>query len=224
MARELLGSLQGRSVLVVGAGEMGEGVAHALVHGGATEITVTNRTAARAEALAGFGALLGAAFQIQDDVLNLLAREEDYGKEIGGDLWEGKHTLILIHLMRALHGDDLARAKDILGRPRPVGIDPDALTRLDAALDALCGAGALDRPGRRAIEDALRTPGAKTDADIAFLSERIRAHRSLEHAQDVARSRAREAERRLASFRWMGPSVHREFLQALVDYVVQRDR
>lgn len=51
MARDLLGSLHGRRVLVVGAGEMGEGVAHALVHAGATDIIVTNRTEARAEAL-----------------------------------------------------------------------------------------------------------------------------------------------------------------------------
>ncbi|MEA3184915.1 MAG: glutamyl-tRNA reductase [Ilumatobacteraceae bacterium] len=53
MATERLGSLAGRSVLVVGAGEMGEGVALALVNAGATNIGVTNRTTARAESLAG---------------------------------------------------------------------------------------------------------------------------------------------------------------------------
>ncbi|MDO8364882.1 MAG: glutamyl-tRNA reductase [Actinomycetota bacterium] len=52
MANERLGSLAGRSVLVVGAGEMGEGVAVALVGAGATNITVTNRTEARAMQLA----------------------------------------------------------------------------------------------------------------------------------------------------------------------------
>ena len=34
-----------------------------------------------------FGFLLGAAFQIQDDVLNLTGDLGRYGKEIGGDLW-----------------------------------------------------------------------------------------------------------------------------------------
>ncbi|MEY2552616.1 MAG: glutamyl-tRNA reductase, partial [Ilumatobacteraceae bacterium] len=53
MATERLGSLTGRRVLVVGAGEMGEGVALALVNAGATDIGVTNRTTARAESLAG---------------------------------------------------------------------------------------------------------------------------------------------------------------------------
>ena len=52
MATERLGSLAGRRVLVVGAGEMGEGVAVALVGAGATDITVTNRTEARAMELA----------------------------------------------------------------------------------------------------------------------------------------------------------------------------
>jgi glutamyl-tRNA reductase len=52
MAHEHLGSLAGRKVLVVGAGEMGEGIAVALVGAGATDITVTNRTDARAEHLA----------------------------------------------------------------------------------------------------------------------------------------------------------------------------
>ena len=52
MANERIGSLAGRSVLVVGAGDMGEGVAVALVGAGATNITVTNRTEARAMQLA----------------------------------------------------------------------------------------------------------------------------------------------------------------------------
>ncbi len=52
MAHEHLGSLAGRKVLVVGAGEMGEGIAVALVGAGTTDITVTNRTDARAQHLA----------------------------------------------------------------------------------------------------------------------------------------------------------------------------
>ena len=45
---------------------------------------------------------LGTAFQIQDDLLNLIGDEQRYGKEIGGDLLEGKRTLMLIHLLRQL--------------------------------------------------------------------------------------------------------------------------
>lgn len=52
MATERLGALAGKRMLVVGAGEMGEGVAVALVGAGATDITVTNRTHERAVTLA----------------------------------------------------------------------------------------------------------------------------------------------------------------------------
>ena len=44
-----------------------------------------------------FGYLLGVAFQITDDVLNLNGNVARYGKEINGDLWEGKRTLLLTH-------------------------------------------------------------------------------------------------------------------------------
>ncbi|HEY7628507.1 MAG TPA: glutamyl-tRNA reductase [Ilumatobacteraceae bacterium] len=52
MATERLGSLAGCRVLVVGAGEMGEGVAAALVNAGANNIGVINRTLERADQLA----------------------------------------------------------------------------------------------------------------------------------------------------------------------------
>lgn len=45
---------------------------------------------------------VGIAFQIQDDVLNLVGEEDLYGKEAFGDLLEGKRTLMLIHLMRTV--------------------------------------------------------------------------------------------------------------------------
>lgn len=46
------------------------------------------------------GYYMGTAFQIQDDILNLLADEYKYGKEIGGDIIEGKRTLMLINLLQ----------------------------------------------------------------------------------------------------------------------------
>ncbi len=56
--------------------------------------------------LVKFGFHLGAAFQIRDDILNLEGEEALYGKEINGDLYEGKRTLMLIHLMREATGED----------------------------------------------------------------------------------------------------------------------
>ncbi len=55
-----------------------------------------------------FGFFLGAAFQIQDDLLNLFA-DDRYGKEIDGDIWEGKRTLMLIRLYREASSDERQR-------------------------------------------------------------------------------------------------------------------
>jgi octaprenyl-diphosphate synthase len=52
------------------------------------------------EALTRFGMRLGTAFQITDDTLDYVAKEEEFGKAIGQDLSEGKLTLPLIRTMR----------------------------------------------------------------------------------------------------------------------------
>lgn len=65
-----------------------------------------------------YGWFLGAAFQIQDDVLNLVGEYDVYGKEIGGDLWEGKRTLLLIHLLRVLRGAERRRVEEFLAQSR----------------------------------------------------------------------------------------------------------
>jgi geranylgeranyl diphosphate synthase type II len=65
-----------------------------------------------------FGFHFGAAFQIRDDLLNLVGDEHTYGKEILGDLYEGKRTLPLLHLLSAAQGGDLAVVRDYLRRSR----------------------------------------------------------------------------------------------------------
>jgi geranylgeranyl pyrophosphate synthase/uncharacterized protein with NAD-binding domain and iron-sulfur cluster len=65
-----------------------------------------------------FGYLLGLAFQITDDVLNLEGAASRYGKEIDGDLWEGKRTLILTHAMDHVNAHDRAWMGEFLARPR----------------------------------------------------------------------------------------------------------
>jgi octaprenyl-diphosphate synthase len=54
------------------------------------------------EALARYGAHLGTAFQLVDDVLDYSGDPEETGKNVGDDLREGKPTLPLIYAM--LHG------------------------------------------------------------------------------------------------------------------------
>jgi geranylgeranyl diphosphate synthase type II len=70
------------------------------------------------EQFCAFGWYLGAAFQIRDDVLNLSGRYGKYGKEICGDLWEGKRTLMLIHLLNQCERPERRQIKSFLAKRR----------------------------------------------------------------------------------------------------------
>jgi geranylgeranyl diphosphate synthase type II len=63
-----------------------------------------------------FGMILGIAFQIQDDLLNLQGQIETYGKEIGGDIYEGKRTLMLNHVLA--QSGKASEILEILALPR----------------------------------------------------------------------------------------------------------
>ena len=69
------------------------------------------------KAFVRFGFFLGTAFQIQDDLLNLCA-DGSYGKELNGNLWEGKRTLMLIRVFRESTRGERARLTSVLARVR----------------------------------------------------------------------------------------------------------
>jgi geranylgeranyl diphosphate synthase type II len=84
--------------------------------------------------LIGFGFHLGAAFQIQDDLLNLVGDEAAYGKEILGDLYEGKRTLALVHLVAEAQGRDRVVLRQYLRCERPQR-SPRMVARIRSMLD-----------------------------------------------------------------------------------------
>lgn len=73
--------------------------------------------------LGEFGGKLGVGFQVRDDLLNLMADSASqapaafgggYGKEHGGDIAEGKRTLIVIEMLERLAPEEAERLKAIL--------------------------------------------------------------------------------------------------------------
>jgi geranylgeranyl diphosphate synthase type II len=76
---------------------------------------VGSRGAASLTALARFGFFLGAAFQIRDDLLNLLDTRGVGGKDAFGDIREGKRTLMLLHVLGAASAADRAWLVRYLG-------------------------------------------------------------------------------------------------------------
>ena len=118
-------------------------------------------------ALGAFGTSLGMAFQITDDVLDLVGDEMDFGKTVGHDLLEGMPTLPMIYAVEERDGSGgeleariLAPAKserdmrallaEIRGSSGPERARQRALAFHDAALRA------LDRLPARPERDALR--------------------------------------------------------------------
>ncbi|MFA5011749.1 MAG: polyprenyl synthetase family protein [Ignavibacteria bacterium] len=53
------------------------------------------------EALKYYALYTGLAFQIQDDLLDIVADEKKFGKKIGGDLYEGKKTYLLLKALES---------------------------------------------------------------------------------------------------------------------------
>jgi len=84
-----------------------------------------NATEEQLETITRFALKVGLAFQITDDTLNLSASEKLYGKEINGDIMEGKRTLILIHLLNSSSPEEMRRMRQILKKPRDAKSDSD---------------------------------------------------------------------------------------------------
>ncbi len=116
-----------------------------------------SRGRADIEPMIRFGFLLGAAFQIQDDILNQVADGGAYGKEPLGDLLEGKRTLMVIHVLAAAQPDDRARIERFLAASRP------ERTYDEAAWVARC----MDDCGSVGFARAFAA-GIASDAESAF--------------------------------------------------------
>jgi len=64
-----------------------------------------------------FGEATGVGFQIVDDLLNVTGDVSKYGKEIGGDIREGKRTIMAAHLIKSASAEDTGLFMKMLGKP-----------------------------------------------------------------------------------------------------------
>lgn len=69
------------------------------------------------ERLALYGRYLGLAFQIADDLLDLVGEERAAGKSLGTDLEQRKLTLPIIYLLRQVSGEKVKRLRGLLESP-----------------------------------------------------------------------------------------------------------
>ena len=108
--------------------------------------------------------LIGIAFQIQDDVLNLVAETDQYGKEALGDLLEGKRTVMMIHLFRHASAPLRQRMAALNALPRSQKTQAHA----QEMLAAMQQAGSIDYAV--ALADKLAHQGVKHfEHDLGFI-------------------------------------------------------
>jgi len=110
--------------------------------------------------------LIGIAFQIQDDVLNLIGETDLYGKEALGDLLEGKRTVMMIHLFRTADKSVRSRMFALNAMPRAQKTQEHAEEMLAAMRrygSIEYGISLADRLARNGVQ--------RFERDLAFLSE-----------------------------------------------------
>lgn len=83
-------------------------------------------TAEQVDDLRAFGLASGLAFQIQDDLLNLVGDAEAQGKDFRSDITEGKRTLVMVRALAQLDDSDAHELQRILSARTT---DTDALAR-----------------------------------------------------------------------------------------------
>ncbi len=128
------------------------------------------------EALARYGRWLGMAFQVADDLLDLVGEERATGKSLGTDLEQQKMTLPLIHLLERAPTGVGQRLRQLLASP--------GNHKRDALRPHLAETGALDYAYGRAEDFAARArgelaclPGTPCRAILESLCDRV-VHRS----------------------------------------------
>ncbi len=132
------------------------------------------------DAFRRFGLLLGRAFQLQDDLLDVVAEEANFGKTIGGDILEGKKTFLLLKALERATGSQRTALMAVMKRksaPRHHMPSTDEVKRITAIYRAT---GALDfarQRIRRDTERALRAlsplPESPARATLIWLAEML---------------------------------------------------
>ena len=135
-------------------------------------------SAGEIEALYGFGRDSSIAFQIQDDLLNVVGDVDTMGKDYLTDILESKRTLMVIHCLTAAHPADRQRLVDILQLGHDKTLEQaaevvDLLNEYDSLGYARRTARELILKARLSLERVPSTPAREVLASMAdFFLER----------------------------------------------------
>ena len=129
----------------------------------------------RGDALTRFGDRYGMAFQLVDDVLDVVASEAELGKPAGHDMAEGIYTFPVIRALAA--GDDAAvELRDLLGRPLTEPAEIERARKLVRAGSGIDDALALARSfADEAVESLATVPASIATEHLAAAASALPA-------------------------------------------------
>jgi geranylgeranyl diphosphate synthase, type II len=128
------------------------------------------------ETLCEGGHALGRAFQIQDDLLDLTADDAGWGKAVGGDLVQGKKTLLLLRALERAEGEEHAWFQRITtGGGLPPAEVPEARARMERLGVLAEAAEAVRRHSEAAAHAFERLPDTEARDTLAWLARQLAA-------------------------------------------------
>lgn len=89
-------------------------------------------------AMTEYGKMLGRAFQIQDDLLDVTAEQDVLGKDVGSDLEAHKKTFLMIYTQQCAGRNEIERLHTIINKKIILRSD------IEAAIDIFTRCGTLD--------------------------------------------------------------------------------
>jgi heptaprenyl diphosphate synthase len=132
---------------------------------------MSNQSPAEVEALTTYGHCVGMVFQIADDILDLIATDEQLGKPAGNDLVEGVYTL---PVLRAFLDPSMA---DELKAALTAGVERASVDQVRKLVRASTGVDAALLVARTYADQAVAAlssfPASPTHAELAALPHRL---------------------------------------------------
>ena len=119
------------------------------------------------ESIYKFGVILGRSFQIIDDLLDLTSDFSGQKKQQGNDIYEGKRTVMLIHLINNIGSKDKPKLLEILNKTR----HQKTKSEISWVINQMKNIGSLDYS--RNLADKFSKEAIKIfDTELKFLSQK----------------------------------------------------
>lgn len=117
------------------------------------------------ESIYHFGQMLGRAFQITDDLLDLTSDFGGLKKQQGNDIYESKRTVMLVHLLENIDSKNKFKLIEVLNKSR----SQKTQSEVEWVIDQMKSVGSLDF-GRKLATDFSQKARQIFETDLKFLS------------------------------------------------------